>query len=774
MTFRRLWMLPGFLCAFAGDWFLAVRGCPRGSAGFLCGVVCFTCAHLLWMAAQLREARPRLSVFLALAVPLGVFSALRLAPCLPSGTAVAVGVYSLVSAAGLATALATRRVFYLWGVGLLVLSDLFIGGRWLGVPGCGALAGPVYVAAELCLLASFFARDERRIGFPHRSAAAVVTWGAGAALCFLAAMAAFPGGGYRPWMRMLSALGRSTIRMVDFPLSHFLFMAGMGCAAVAVAVAGASLWLREEVSWRRRLLEAGFAANVAGLLVIALVPEDVNMLVHNMGCWLAAGGGVAALVARDRPGPDRRWAWALGAVSAAFGCTVALHGLKLLSFSPWVTSGQKILILAFAGWILWLVRPREDAHARRRAWIWGAVLVFVAGLLVWKEGPARAVVWPTVAERPASAPKPLDADERAALRWLDHVTGPLSAAEEKDWWDIGGSQHGLFGKRYSIAFAGYAAATLGFRGDADQRATAGRILKNCLERYLRKDCWKYATSRSYWGRKPWAPDPCFRENVMYTGHLLQLLALYERFTDDRTYWETGWDFVWNAQTRVHYDVKKLIDVTVLQMRKGPNGGIACEPGLMFFPCNNHPHVALRLFSQLGHGDWTKDARRWEEWALAHYRRPLLGGGALNLVCHVRSGILYPYGHPGLDGWSLLWYEAWAGERGAAVGLWREAAARIDWSVFDAPSDAVRGRMCCSDPADVPATASAAFLAAAARACGDDAAAERLERALDAHLVRKDGFYFLDLGREWRVGATAMRIVALAESNGSSWRRELKR
>jgi hypothetical protein len=116
---------------------------------------------------------------------------------------------------------------------------------------------------------------------------------------------------------------------------------------------------------------------------------------------------------------------------------------------------------------------------------------------------------------------------------------------------------------------------------------------------------------------------------MYTGHLLQLMALYETFTGDRRYWTNGFDFVWNEKKRVHYDLKKLIDVTVFQMRNGPNGGITCEPGLMFFPCNNHPHVALALFARLGHGDWTKDARRWEKWALAHFaKRGRVGRAAM--------------------------------------------------------------------------------------------------------------------------------------------------
>ena len=65
---------------------------------------------------------------------------------------------------------------------------------------------------------------------------------------------------------------------------------------------------------------------------------------------------------------------------------------------------------------------------------------------------------------------------------------------------------------------------------------------------------------------------------------------------------------------------------------------------------------------------------------------------------------------------------------------------------------------------------ASFLAAAARACGDSVAAERLEKPLDArYLVRKEGLLYLDLNREWRIGATAMRIISLAEARGSRFR-----
>ena len=75
-----------------------------------------------------------------------------------------------------------------------------------------------------------------------------------------------------------------------------------------------------------------------------------------------------------------------------------------------------------------------------------------------------------------------------------------------------------------------------------------------------------------------------------------------------------------------------------------------------------------------------------------------------------------------------------------------------------------------DPQQAPDTVLAAFLAAAARACDDPVSAERLEKPLDAKYLRREGgFYWLEIRREWLIGATAMRILALAESNGSSFR-----
>ena len=772
-------MAAGFIAAAVGDWLLAVRGAPRASGGFLAGVACFSLAHIFWMAGQRGEPRPDARVLFAAALPLALFSGVRLAGAVPRTTHAALVLYSLLTSLSLAVAIATGRRFYLAGIAALTVSDMMIAGRLIGVPGCSSLAGPIYVAAEACLVASFALGSGEPRHFPPsgwRPLDSAVRFGALAGAFFLLAALSWPGGGYNPFHRMLSSLGRTTIRGVDWPWCHYLFMAGMFAAALAVLATFLSPGAATPPGgWRRAATSWGLSANVAGLAAIALVPENIDQFFHNVGCWSATLGGGALLLARDRPGRDRVWTIALAATSTLFGIAVGLHALHVLPHAPWTPTGQKAVILLFAAWAIDSATRHPGARVRDSTW---AILAALAAIVILRAaifgggGLRHGAGRPpggagTDSLAPQVRPVPLTDDERSAMRWLKHVTGRLTPEEEREWWNVGGSQHGLFAKRYHIAFCGYAAAALGQRGGEEERAEAGRIVGRCLERYIRPDVWGYSMSKSYWGRKPWAPDPCFRENVMYTGHLLQLLAIYESLTGDTRYWTSGWDFEWRDGRRVHYDVKRLIDVTVRQMRESPTGGVTCEPGLLFFPCNNHPHVALKIFSRLGHGDWTADARRWERWALSHFPRPAFGRGALSLVHHVRSGLFFPRGHSGLDGWSLLWYVPWAENRQSALALWDDAAARIDWDWLENGADAAGQFDPCTNPADVPPAAVAPFLAAAARVCDDPASALRLEAISDRALVRKDGMLWLDVGREWRVGATAIRIISLAESNG--WR-----
>lgn len=355
-------MLAGFCASFfIGDLFLAVRASPHRSVGFLIGVGGFCLAQLLWTTGQLREFRPDERVFLAAAIPLALFVFARLRPpLLTSAGQRMVGLYSILTALSFATALATRRVLYVAGIGFLLFSDLMIGYGILHAPGCSSLIGPTYIAAELCLLSSFLWRGEWRIPSQFTGTRLwAIVGGAAAFTCFSIAAIRYPGGGYSPFHQMLSALGRSEVRKVVFPSCHWWFVAGMTLSAVTVAGVWARL-ARATKGWRRHAFGWGGALNAAGLVTIALVPENVKIDIHNLGCFMAVGGGVAILTARLRKGGDLVWTCWLLAVVIFF--SICLN-VKAFSFDPWVTATQKALIVSFAVWTAWIAWriPADDA-----------------------------------------------------------------------------------------------------------------------------------------------------------------------------------------------------------------------------------------------------------------------------------------------------------------------------------------------------------------------------------------------------------------------------
>ncbi len=318
---------------------------------------------------------------------------------------------------------------------------------------------------------------------------------------------------------------------------------------------------------------------------------------------------------------------------------------------------------------------------------------------------------------------------------------------------------------------GYTAAALGMRTPA-YRGEMRKTLGNVIERLLDRRTWAY--SDRYW--RATAGDPCAQENIMYSGHLLHLLALYEAWTGESHYRTQGFAFV-SGENRVAYTTMTLAERIAAEMRANASGGVCCEPGLIFFPCNNHPQAALLLLEKLGLGEWADERRKWEEWSLASFRAKI-GDGLLRLFYHQPTTAFYPMGLPGGDGWSLLWYAPWASDLERPRRLWEEVRDGLDFKALlpEMPSEILPGA---KDPRDpslgggffAPLPPTVVFLAAAARACGDAESAARMEAWLDQRYWREEGgAAWLGVEPQWRIAVTALRALSLALENGSDLRR----
>ena len=352
---RRIFLgLLGFASAFVGDWFLMIRQNTPRDVGFLCGISAFACAHLLWSLANWKESKIEWKTLPVVLFPLCGFFLTRVRGSIPDNVLLAVSAYAVVSAISLAVAVGTRRWFYAFGIGCLVLSDVFIACQWVRAPLWGSLVGPFYIAA-LLLVATSSVLDRREPRFVCGKGNPLPVTAVGGALSagfFVWAILVCPGGHYNPLFYMLSYLGRTTIRDVAYPLSHYLFCFGMVAGSAASLYFAPFFRSLAPGRVRKEVIGWGMAVCVSGLLLITMVPENENLAWHLNGCYLTMIGGIpmAFALAFDRMGKIV-FGW-MALVAVAFETVLALDKADILPFAPYVPTLQKTIIVSFMLWQL--------------------------------------------------------------------------------------------------------------------------------------------------------------------------------------------------------------------------------------------------------------------------------------------------------------------------------------------------------------------------------------------------------------------------------------
>lgn len=192
------------------------------------------------------------------------------------------------------------------------------------------------------------------------------------------------------------------------------------------------------------------------------------------------------------------------------------------------------------------------------------------------------------------------------LGHLRHMVN-LSRQIPNDWSDMGPydpSQEGDDAYRYQLAYMTYALSLAQYHHTPAYRELWRDTMGRLIAKMMRWEVWGYweLTSR---GSKVLDPDmnalgegwidPVIRQNVMYSGHLLMMVGLYDMFYRDGRFDAPGsLTFQFRPVFRgmgpedFPYDHKKLAEVIFAEFERNDFIGCECEPNGIFVYCNQFP------------------------------------------------------------------------------------------------------------------------------------------------------------------------------------------
>jgi hypothetical protein len=201
----------------------------------------------------------------------------------------------------------------------------------------------------------------------------------------------------------------------------------------------------------------------------------------------------------------------------------------------------------------------------------------------------------------------ISAEELGQLKWV------LKLANEplEDFADMNSlDQVGITASRYTLAFTTYFLAAEQYHKLSAWDEAIKPAFDRVIQKMFLKPVWEYwshdsagVTKFEPLMDKPYAPfsDPIAYRNIMYSGHVSQMINLYHMLYNERKY-DAPDSIVlkWDDKTKFLYNNESLQDAMFAQLIKNPVPAIECEPNAIFPACNTHPHLGWKLYDQM-HG-----------------------------------------------------------------------------------------------------------------------------------------------------------------------------
>ncbi|KAJ5120467.1 uncharacterized protein N7515_009855 [Penicillium bovifimosum] len=194
---------------------------------------------------------------------------------------------------------------------------------------------------------------------------------------------------------------------------------------------------------------------------------------------------------------------------------------------------------------------------------------------------------------------------------LRHIYN-LASQLDGDWAFMGCEEPGQewdTARRYQLATMSYAVGAAHYHRLPAMRSMFKPVFGALIRKMLRREVWDYWYLSSQSGkkldpdlkelRKPWA-DPVCKENIMYSGHLLNMVSLFSMlFNDDQFDQEGAITFKWNplfwgmGEETFSYTRTTLQKTILAGMESEGWVGVCCEPNWVFIICNQFPILATR-------------------------------------------------------------------------------------------------------------------------------------------------------------------------------------
>jgi hypothetical protein len=330
-------------------------------------------------------------------------------------------------------------------------------------------------------------------------------------------------------------------------------------------------------------------------------------------------------------------------------------------------------------------------------------------------------------------------------------------------------QEWLEAYRYQVAFMTYFLALEQFHKTPAYREVYAGAMDALIQKMTRKDVWHYWAETSK-GSKTFNPalpeygpgwiDPVREKNIMYSGHLMHMIGLYEVLTRDFKYDKAGaiafvWDVSGEVRGRYEYNHTSLVEPAYRQIMDNPWHSVECEMNLVFPECNQHPLLALMLHDALHGTAWAGPAR--DVMGKVFHEKGFIDPKTHRAMSFfmVQQDHVMPAAAADADGWTGVMMHVWDKESVEAhYPHQREAA--LEW-LPDGTAHAT---------ASMFGTLGEGFFGMLAKEVGDEATARALLAWADKNLnpVERDGFFYYPRDDARKVSPLSGILLACARAN----------